>query len=344
MGPPADDGDAPDGRLALDRRIFAAGLIGASLLAPAARAQTSAAPAIPPPVVADEERLLSNLITRMATRTSLNGRGGFQFVLDTGAGRTAIAEDIAVALAMPPGPSVMVHGVTAAEITPTVRIARLSFGGRRFTEVLAPVFPRSMLAADGLLGLDVLSRFALELNLARRTVQLTPSGSDVVEVGRAFSVPTRLRRESGEAGRARQGRFGQMILVNSRVEGEPVDAFIDTGAQYSIGNLALRRVLATAPGRGAARNLVPVYGVTGQSLLAESGSVRALEINRQRLGPTPMLFADLHAFSTLGLIDQPALLIGADILYRFRKVTLDYGRSRMSFTGLRRPLAPPLTL
>ncbi len=343
MGPLADDGDASTVPFALHRRSFAAGLISAGLLAPAARAQTPPLTDVAASLVEDQPRLVANLITRMATRTSLNGRGGYLFVLDTGAGRTAIAEDLAVAFEMPPGPSVMVHGVTSAQITPTVRIARLNFGGRRFHDVFAPVFPRQMLAADGLLGLDVLSRFALELNLARRTVQLTPSGPDVVEVGRSFAVPSRLRREGG-ASRARQGRYGQMILINTRVDGIAVEAFIDTGAQYSIGNLALRRALGPATERGAARILIPVYGVTGQSLLAEPGTARQLEINRQRLGPTPLLFADLHAFGTLELIDRPALLIGADILYRFRTVSLDFGRSRMSFTGLRPPVAPLLTL
>ena len=52
--------------------------------------------------------------------------------------------------------------------------------------------------------------------------------------------------------------------------------------------------------------------------------------------PTPLLFADLHAFEVLELVERPALLIGADLLYRFREVTLDFGRSRMAFRGLRR--------
>lgn len=329
---------------ALDRRGFAAGLVGAALLAPAVGVAGARSPQIAPPrpdiagpAVGEEPRILANLLTRMATWTTLNGRGRHLFVLDTGAGRTAIAEDLAVALELAPGPSVLVHGVTSAELARTVRIDRLSFGGRRFTDVFAPVFSRALLAADGLLGLDVLSRFALDLNLARRTVRLTPSGPDGVEIGRTFSIPSRLRRDGGGTERARRGRFGQLILINILADGLPVEAFVDTGAQYSIGNLALHRSLEPPAVRGAARSLVQIFGVTGQTLLAVPGAVRQLEINRQRLGPTPLLFADLHAFGVLDLLDRPALLIGADILYRFRTISLDFGRSRMSFTGLRRP-------
>ena len=64
--------------------------------------------------------------------------------------------------------------------------------------------------------------------------------------------------------------------------------------------------------------------------------MRDLRLGTQRLGPTPLLFADLHAFDVLDLVERPALLIGADLLYRFREVTLDFGRSRMAFRGLRR--------
>ena len=55
-----------------------------------------------------------------------------------------------------------------------------------------------------------------------------------------------------------------------------------------------------------------------------------------RLGATPMLFADLHCFQTLGLSDRPALLIGADLLGRFREVTLDFPADTVTFSGLRR--------
>lgn len=266
----------------------------------------------------------------MALRVTINGRRGALFVLDTGAGRTVISEDLARAWELPPRAPVLVHGLTAAQQAPTVHIDRLNIGGRRIQDLEAPVFPRSVLAADGLVGLDVLGRFRLDISVSSRRVQMTPSGPDVVAVGMAGYRATRLRSQERPA---RHGRFGALILRGA-VEGQEVDVFVDTGAQYSIGNLALLRSVGGTP---AGLEQVTVYGVTGQVLAAASGQVRDLRLGTQRLGPTPLLFADLHAFHVLELIERPALLIGADLLYRFREVTLDFGRSRMAFRGLRRP-------
>lgn len=321
------------------RRAFATGLIGAGLFPALTQARTPPQDILPSACPAgqidtDEDHLLANLLTRMATRTQLNGRAGFTFVIDTGAGRTAIARDVAEALGLPPGPEVLVHGVTSAERVSTVQLSRLNFGGRRFDSLTCPVFPRALLGADGLLGLDVLSRFELSFDLNRRTVKLTPSGSGVVTVSRTFTTPSRLTYL--RTGQARQGRFGQLILVNTRAGDVPVEAFVDSGAQYSIGNLALLRATGRQGDGGLAPLPVRVFGVTGQTLLAQPGQVRQLELARQMLGPTPLLFADLHAFRILDLIERPALLIGADILYRFRHVSLDFGNSRMTFGGLKR--------
>src|SRR5690606_32074176 len=112
---------------------------------------------------------------------------------------------------------------------------------------------------------------------------------------------------------------------------------IDSGAQYSIGNQALRRaVLARARNGGRLARPIPLYGVTGQSLSADLLQVDDLRLGGKRLGPTPLLFADLHCFAAMGLDGEPTLLVGADLLGRFRKVTIDFRRAVISLDGLRR--------
>lgn len=300
-----------------DRRSALSGLVAAI-----------AWPWVPQTPPETAQGLSVNSLTRMAATVRVNGREAL-FVLDTGAERTAIAADLAASLELEAGPGLVVHGVTAAERVASVLLGRLTFGGQRFQNLITPVFPRESLAADGLVGLDVLSSFSLDLDLTRREVRIRPTGDRIV----TGVLPTRLARED----RARTGRFGQLILLNSRVEGRPVDAFVDSGAQYSIGNLALLSAL----GGGASRDRIDVYGVTGQTLSARPGRVRDLTIGGRSLGETPLLFADLHAFEALGLGDRPALLLGADVLYRFDRVMLDYGRGRVAFGAVRPSFTPP---
>ena len=323
-----------------DRRSLVAGLTGAFGLglgagwavAPPSAAQDGT-PAAEPDAEVQPIQLLTNLFTRVGAAVFVDGRGPFTFVIDTGAGTTSIADSLADRLELRPLQSVLVHGITEARVTRSVAVNRLQLSGLGFRNLTCPVFPRDQLGADGLIGLDVLGRFKLRFDVVRRSASLTMRGISIV-MGGDIQTGSRIRREGL---RAETGRFGQMMLTQVTVDGQPTVAFIDSGAQYSIGNLALRR--ATAARRrdgGRLARAVPIYGVTGQSLSADLARVDDLRLGSTRLGATPLLVADLHCFETLGLSDRPALLIGADLLGRFREVTLDFPADTVTFAGLRR--------
>lgn len=296
------------------------------------RAQDAVGPNDPPP---DQQpiQLLSNLFTRVGAAVALNGRGPFTFVIDTGAGATSIADTVAAQLRLPPLQPMLVHGITTASVTPSVAVDRLVLSGLGFRGLRCPVLPRDQLGADGLLGLDVLGRFRLSFDVTRRSASLSVHGVRII-MGGTMSTGTRISRDGVRSSR---GRFGQLILTQVTVEDQPVAAFIDSGAQYSIGNLALRRAIAARRRDGGRLSrTIPLYGVTGQSLQADLARVDDLKLGNSRLGATPLLFADLHCFETLELAGRPALLVGADLLGRFRNVTLDFPNGRVAFEGLRR--------
>lgn len=278
--------------------------------------------------------LLANLFTRVGASVTINGQGPFIFVIDTGAGVTALADTVAAALGLPSAGPLIVHGITTAARTDSVPVERLILRGLIFRDLHCPVLPRSHLGADGLLGLDVLGRYRLNFDVLRRSASLSSRGMRVVMGGEDMSTGSRLPRDSV---RSVRGRFGQLILGQTLVEGVPTAAFIDSGAQYSIGNTALRRVVAARrPNDVRFSRQIQLYGVTGQTLSADLARVDSIRLGFSRLGTTPLLFADLHCFRTLELADQPALLIGADLLSRFRQVTLDFPNNRVAFHGLRR--------
>ncbi|MDP2148079.1 MAG: aspartyl protease family protein [Parvibaculum sp.] len=290
---------------------------------------------------AQQIQLLTNLFTRVGAAVFIDGHGPFTFVIDTGAETTAIADSLANQLALPSGEPVLVHGITEARITRTAAVNRLQLNGLSFRDLTCPVFARDQLGADGLIGLDVLGRYRLRFDVTRRAATLTIRGISIVMGGDMQTGSRILRRGL----RATRGRFGQMMLTQVIVGGQQTVAFIDSGAQYSIGNPALRQAIAERRrGRGWPSRTVSVYGVTGQSLSADLAHVDDLRLGGTQLGTTPLLFADLHSFQTLGLRDRPALLIGGDLLGRFREVVLDFPRDTVTFTGLRPPTTQMLEL
>lgn len=299
------------------------------LTASPAAAQTQAEATTPAP---ETLRLFRNLLTRMGVGVRLNGGPERTFIIDTGAERSAVSRELALALGLPPGPDVMVHGVTAAEATPTVHVEAVEVGRRRFPALELPVFPRQALGADGLLGLDLLSRFRLVLDVQARRALLTRPGEGV-SVGGAGEIGARRQADLVVSGR--RGPSGQLILGRLVVDGVETSAFIDSGAQYSIGNLALMRAARIAPETDPGRP-TRMEGIVGGAVSVQTGGVRDLKIAGRTLGPTPLLFADLHAFHLLNLIEEPALLLGGDLLTRFSHVILDYGRGRVAFGGLLR--------
>ncbi|KQS57680.1 hypothetical protein ASG17_02950 [Brevundimonas sp. Leaf363] len=308
----------------MDRRtLLAAG--GAWALAGSAHAQLAQPDEDDPPLAPEVLALLPNISTRLAVSVGIERFGRFEFVVDTGASRTTISDTLARQLNLPPGPRVVVNGVNSAEPTATVRAAEVEIAGVKLRNVDMPVFPRSRLAADGLLGLDALTQFRLVFDLIHRRLLLGRSAREV----RGSQEATRLPRDT-QIEALRHG--GQLLFANVEVDRVPVVAFIDSGSQYTIGNRALMRaVQTTRPEDLATRYTVPIVGVTGQRRTGEVAMVRSLKLGGFSLRRTALVFSDLHIFDYLGLGQTPALLLGADTLGRMDRVTVDFARSRVTF-------------
>lgn len=337
--------------LPTDRRSVLQGLAASALttcaltmtggLIPGAAAaqELSAAQALPQTPDQTELQLTRNLFTRLASRVDINNHGPFNFVIDTGSASTAVSDRVAAVLALPARDPLLVHGIAEAAITPSVAVDKIKLRGVSIHDLRCPVLAHDQLGADGLIGLDVLDRFRLSFDTERRVASLVRPGLEILMGGSAI-LGTRLHRPGI---RSMRGRFGQLIMREMRVSGEPAAAFVDSGAQYSIGNHALRRAITLNRSGGLSRTRsTPVFGVTGQSLQAELAQVSDLRLGPHRLGPTTLLFADLHCFEALELSDRPTLLIGADLLGRFRRVTLDFSRNTVMFDGVLPPSTHPL--
>jgi hypothetical protein len=260
-------------------------------------------------------KALFDLYSRMTAPVRVNGRGPYPFVVDTGANQSVISETLAAALGLARGPLELLNSTTGAKLAPTAG-AVIGIGDRRPVAVTLGVLPREAVGAAGLLGVDRLGGQRLTLDFAGQRLAIEPSD--------------RAWRDPGDVVLKASRRDGQLTLVDAQFAGAPVTAFLDSGAQSTIGNLALKR-LASAHHPEVSWIEAPVLSVTGQTMMAQIAGFPGFRIGGLDLPTWPVAFADLHTFAMWNLIEPPALMIGVDVLSRFKAVSLDFGRDEVRF-------------
>jgi len=276
---------------------------------------------------------------RMTAPVMLDRQGPFSFVVDTGANVSVISDDLAARLGYQPTGEAQVHGIAGVQLAPITRVGVISTGRVSAQVPRMPIMPRSRLGADGLLGMDILRGRRLIMNFKSRELEIVYSrtrsqSTPVHSVGNkrrvdpVFVVPARIR-------------FGQLIIVDAEIAGVRTVAFLDSGSQNTVGNLALKAAVARRDSNLVA-NLarVPLISATGQIATGEMASLPPLRLGGLLVGNMTIAFADLHIFSIWQLLDRPALLVGADVMRQFVRIEIDYGTREVSFV----PPASSMTL
>lgn len=296
------------------RRLASSIAVALALMATApVRAQDPLDPEDPPATV----RTGQDAADRITVPIMIGGRGPWHFIVDTGSQRTVISRELADRLALRPDAPVKVLSITGVSAVDTVTVPRLSFGSSNMEDLRAPVFAGDHLGGPGLLGLDGLRAKRLVLDFRRNRMDILSSRLREPRDPDAIIVEAR-------------SRLGQLILIDSTAEGRKVHVILDTGSEYSIGNLALMRRLAkNRPGRfsGAAA----MTSVTGEQLSGQWGMLERITLGRIGITNLPVVFADAGPFRELGLQDRPALLLGVNALRGFDRVAIDFGRRRVDF-------------
>lgn len=254
---------------------------------------------------------------RMTINVRVDGSIEYPFVVDTGAERTVISRQLADRLKLVKGPIRTLMTVTGSGKVQTVILPTLDVSGTRVRDIEAPALDQAHLGAPGMLGLDSLQTRRIMLDFKKNEMRVM-TARRVEDVGADTIVVTA------------RSRFGQLILVNSRLEGERVQVIIDTGAQTSIGNLALLKKL-TARKRDLAMIPVTITSVTGGTLVAQYAHIKRIQVGGVDLNNIPVAFVDAEPFKRFGLANKPALLLGMDALRLFDRVSVDFANKQVRF-------------
>lgn len=302
----------------ISRRRLLGNAAAAMMLAPSMAKAAAESESQPHP---EDETIqgIADLQHRLTLETSLDGKGPYRFLVDTGADRSVIADDVAVSLGLLSGIDVVVQGIARSLPAPTVHLRNLSFGRIVIENLPVPVLPRRWLGADGYLGLDVIDGRKVTFDFVNQRL--------TVDKSNAYSTWIPPNEEIVRV----DGSSGRLTAVNCMVDGVRAFAFIDSGAEYSIGNTRLFSELQKAGATYISEEIIPVIGVTGGQAPG-----RLTAISTIRLGPihflhSNLLISDLQVFDVWGLADKPALFLGMNFLKQTSAVTIDYVRKELRF-------------
>jgi predicted aspartyl protease len=273
-------------------------------------------PDAPPTVLQAQESQQDHLLAPV----TVNGQGPFHFLLDTGANTSCVSQRLIDRLELPSGPPTRVHTVVGARMRPSVLLDTLRVGARDRRRVRTPTLPIQGAEVDGVLGVDWLKGQRLSLDFRKNVIEIAKSQTDSSSEG---VVVVAARR-----------RLGQLTIVDADLGGERISAMIDSGAHISMCNEPLRRmVLGQQRNRGGLRptETIRMETLAGEPFQGELFYLPFLRLGGLHLGNVPVAFADMHIFDIWGLRDQPALVLGLDLLKQFGGVALDFGRSRVRF-------------
>ena len=256
--------------------------------------------------------------TRMTVDVMVNGRGPYRFLVDSGADTSVVGDRIARDLQLPMSTPVVLNAFTSRNIVDRVRVNELRLGQSTFTDLHLPALQERHLGGQGMIGIDALVNQRLMMDFEKLAIKVEDASIPVKSLPGEIVILARRQR-------------GQLILTEVRADRLALDAVIDTGSEITVGNRALRdKLIGRARGRDRFFTAAAT-GVTGVTIDVEMAIIDRLKLGPVTLRNVPIAFADLPPFEVFGLSDEPALLLGTDILETFRRVSLDFRARKVRF-------------
>jgi predicted aspartyl protease len=252
-------------------------------------------------------------IGRVVVPVTINGRGPFRFIVDTGASHSTVTPGLVAALGLKPSevPAVLLDGITGSAEVSAVTIDSLRAGALSIRSTMMPVvWAPVMGGADGILGAAGLTNQTLTVDFERNRVEI----SDGVEPAmRSDSLRVHgVRLTDG------------LITLDAWVGRVRVRAVVDTGSERTLGNMALRNSMSIHRTGGVMVHVTSVYGATKDVEQGEVSEVPVIAIGPLRIVDVYMVYGNFHIFKVWGMEDKPAMILGMDVLGTVTSLGIDF--------------------
>jgi hypothetical protein len=209
----------------------------------------------------------------------------------------------------------MLRGATGSVPVPMVPVDTLEVGDLLIEPGRLAVVPDALGGAEGVLGSDGFADRRIHIDFSRDSITIMRSKNQRARGG-YMTIPVK-------------NINGRLLVVGASLGGVPVKAVIDTGGQATLGNQALRAALEERKRRGYS---VRPEQVTGATLDVQPGSTLeapALTLGAVLVRNPALTFADFAIFEYWKMTEEPALLIGMDVLGLLDTLIIDYRRKEL---------------
>ena len=267
------------------------------------------------PVLTETLVLQDERYRRMTVPVLINGQGPFNFLIDTGAEASVLSHALADQLQLNERDTALLVGTASERIVETAQVDEISFGSGTYRDATAALVEGDNIGgADGILGLDSLQDRRILLDFENRVMEV--AHPDERPNNRGFEIVVRARQIEG-----------QLIIARANIDGVSTAVIVDTGAQGSIGNLALQRRLRNA----RSESDIVMTDINGVQALGRLRLARMLDLDGAQISNFLISFNDSPTFAAMGLEDEPAMILGMSELRLFRRVAIDFASRRVLF-------------
>jgi predicted aspartyl protease len=261
----------------------------------------------------------------------VNGKGPYDFILDSGATITATFQNLADEHAFTPAARapIRILGLAGSEVLPAVIIGDLTIGGQpmaRHVGVVLPDWRETRRTPGGILGLDFLTRYTVLFDADKQTIRLYDRRDPVKDLPRGWSK-TRMRAEDFSDG------AGTLYRITVGLQGRRVPCIIDLGASGTLINYrAMQRLLGGVFINGS-RNTGFSTGsrlrdIFDRVKIANHVRIGTIRIARAKWRKRVLTVFDAPIFEELGVDKTPFCLVGADLMTE-RSFIFDFAREQL---------------
>jgi predicted aspartyl protease len=256
---------------------------------------------------------LRDRIGRVWAPVYINGKGPFRLVLDTGANRTAVVPSLAGRIGTPvEATTVKLTGATGTSMVPIIRVDSIEVGDLWLGDRKVAIVPDVFGGAEGVLGADGLSDKRVHIDFKNDQISIRRSSGAIRAAGHTV-IPVKIRHS-------------HLLMFDVKLAGIRTRAMLDTGAQMTIGNRSLQAALAKRRTKGAQSTVI---GVTLDEQRGDTLFVPAVDIGDLTISGMRITFGEFHIFDAWKMTEDPALLIGMDIIGLLDTLIIDYKRKEL---------------